>query len=78
MLLFCEPLVKRYQYLWISNVDRCSHVLMHLLLGSLYDELMNLGRLILRTFSYLVMFRSNRYALCIYGVNIIIDGDMYM
>ena len=78
MLLYCEPLVKRYKCLWILNVDRCSRVLVHLFLGSLYDELMNPGRLILRTFSYLVMSRSDRSALCIYGVDIVIDNDMYV
>ena len=77
-LLYYEPLIKRYKCLWISNVDRCSHVLVHLFLGSLYEELMNPRRLILCTFSYLVMSRSDRYALCVDGVDIVIDGDMYV
>ena len=75
-LLYCEPLFKRYKCLWISNVDMCSHVQEHLFLGSLYDEMMNPGRLILHTFSYLVMSRSDRYALCVDGVDIVIDEDM--
>ena len=51
---------------------------MHLFLGSLYVELMNPGRLILRTLSYLVMSRSDESAISIYGVDIIIDIDMYV
>ena len=66
-LLYCEPLVRRYKCLWISNVDRCSHILVHLFLGSLYDELMNPGCLIFCTFSYLVMSGSDRYALFVDG-----------
>ena len=78
MLLYCEPLVKRYKCLWILNVDRCRQALVHLFLGSLYVELMNPGRLILYTLSYLVMSRSDESAISVYGVDIIIDIDMYV
>ena len=78
MLLYYKPLVKRYKSLWILNVDRCSQALVHLFLGSFYDELMNPGRPILRTFSYLVMSRSDKSALSVYRVDIINDIDMYV
>ena len=61
-LLYCEPLVKRYKCPWISNVDRCSHALVHLFLGSLCGELMNQECLISCKSSNLVMTRSDRYA----------------
>ena len=78
MLLYCEPLVKRYMCPWILNVDRCSQALEHLFLGSLYVELMNPGWLILRTLSYLVMSRSDESAICAYGIDAFIDVVMYM
>ena len=78
MLLYCEPLFKRYECLWILNVNRCSQALEHLFLGSLYVELMNPRRLILRTLSYVVMSRSDESAISVYGVDIIIDIDMYV